>query len=372
MLRRKRLPTVQRAKQRKPSSAPSIKVDNGLLWFWAYFHKFNGYGDLARYLVAELIDLVPLAIQTDPAFYDQMRERGWWDHVRSPAIRKGPHLSLQPTFSEMLKPRGEGSAMFTMCECDRLLPIWCRRMDEFDLVIVPNNENAMQYRDMTKTPIVVVNQGIDFEHYHWKPFENRSVFRFGTAGHLGHGATRKGLFRVVEWFREAFPSTVKDVRLSIKLSRGYEKINTHGDDRIELIPDDLSTQELADWHHSIDVYADGSTYEGWGMFPCNSLACGRPVIGVYYGGHREYFRYGNHIPIGYNIELADEKYQHLEGAWAIPDRLDGIEAMRWCYDNPGEILVMGHRAARSVEHLTWRKCAEGVIAEMRKAAIIRQ
>lgn len=347
-------------------------MDNDLLWFWAFFHKFNGYGDLARYLVAELVDLVPLAIQTDPRFYDQMRERGWWSYVRDPSTMKGPHLSLQPTFSTMLKPRGDRSAMFTMCECDRLLPAWRAQMDRFDLVIVPNNENAMHYRDQTKTPIESVPLGIDFDFYHWKPFGNREVFRFGTAGHLGHGSTRKGLFRVVDWFQDAFPRSIKGVRLSIKLSRGYEGVDTLGDDRIELVPDDLSTQQLADWHHSIDVYADGSTYEGWGMFPCHSLACGRPVIGVYYGGHREYFKFGNHIPIGYQVQMADEKYQHLRGAWAVPDYSDGVEAMRWCFDHRSDVESMGSNAARSVEHLTWRQCAVQLLEELQRHGITRQ
>lgn len=361
-----------RANPRKPSLQPSKQADNDRLWFWAYFHKFNGYGDIARHLADELANLVPLAIQTDPSFYPQMRERGLWDYVRSPDIRKGPHLSLQPTFSEMLKPRGPGSAMFTMSECDRLLPIWARRMDEFDLVIVPNNENAMHYRDQTATPIAAVPIGVDFEHYRFQEPENRAVFRFGTAGHLGHGATRKGLFRVVEWFLDAFPRSVSDVQLSIKMNRGFDELETGGDPRIELVTADLSTDQLAEWHHSLDVYADGSTYEGWGMFPCNSLACGRTVIGTYYGGHREYFQFGNHIPIGYRVELADDKYQHLRGAWAVPDHSDGVEAMRWAYDNQAEIRRMGRFAARSVEHLTWRRCAEGVLAEMKKAEIICQ
>ena len=110
------------------------------------------------------------------------------------------------------------------------------------------------------------------------------------------------------------------------------------------------------------MYADGSTYEGWGMFPCHSLACGRPVIGVYYGGHREYFRFGNHIPLGYRVELADEKYAFTGGAWAVPDHRDGVEAMRWCYENRAEVMRMGDTAAKSVEHLTWGNTAETLLA----------
>lgn len=361
---------MKRAKAKKQHDKPSKQTDGGLLWFWGFFHKYNGYGDLARHLVGELVDLVPLAIQTDPGFYDQMRDRGWWNHVRDPSIMKGPCLSLQPTFSTMLPPRGDRSAMFTMSECDRLLPAWRAQMDRFNLVIVPNNENAMHYRDQTQTPIEVVRQGVDFDFYHFKPFVARDVFRFGTAGHLGHGSTRKGLFRVVEWFQDAFPRSVKDVRLSIKLSRGYDNIDIRGDARIELVPNDMSTQHLADWHHSLDVYADGSTYEGWGMFPCNSLAAGRSVIGTYYGGHREYFEFGNHVPIGYKIQIANEKYQHLRGAWAVPDHSDGVEAMRWCYDNQADVKRMGQRAADSVKHLTWRNTALGVLDALSRHGVI--
>lgn len=317
-------------------------------------------------MVRELRERVPLAIQTDPMFYDQLKEKGWWDNVRDPNIRAGPHISLQPTFSAMLPPKGSPSAMFTMCECDRLIPAWRHQMNRFDVVVVPNNENAMHFREQTKTPIEVAAEGIDFDFYHWKPFEKKEVFRFGTAGHLGHGATRKGLFRVVEWFQDAFPRSVTDVELSIKLHKGFDLLDTKGDDRIKVVSEHLSTEELAAWHHSLDVYADGSTYEGWGLFPCNSLACGRPVIGVYYGGHREYFQFGNHVPIGYRVELADEKYRFTKGAWAVPDHDDGVEAMRWCYGHQSEVESMGERAAESVKHLTWGNAVDKILAILEK------
>ena len=363
---------MRRARQKPKTLSPTSKSDDCDFWLWANFFRFNGYGDLSRNLAIELNRLTRLAIQAPPTFYQQLHDLGLWSRVRSNRLHKGPTLSIQPTFSQMLPPRAPGSVIYTMFECDRLLPAWREKLSKFDLVLMPSNENAFHFRDQLRAPIAVVPLGIDFDHYHFQPPKKRSIFRFGTAGHLGHGATRKGLFRVVEWFLDAFPPRFTDVRLSIKLNRGFEEVETHGDPRIELFAGDLSTQALADWHHSLDVYADGSTYEGWGMFPCNSLACGRAVVGTYYGARREYLRFGNHVSIGYRIKLADEKFQHLGGAWAVPDHSDGVEALRWCYNNPAEVERMGERAAESVHHLTWRRCAEGVLSEMKKAGIFRQ
>lgn len=344
----------------------------GDLWLWAHFHEFNGYGDFARHVFSELRNLTSVALQTDHSFYGQIKSLGWWDHVREPGMKAGACLSIQPTFSQMLNPQGSPSAMFTMSECDRLIPEWTNKMDNFDLIIVPNNENAMHYRDQTKAPIETVPLGVDFDNYHWKPFKKTGVFRFGTAGHLGHGSTRKGLFRVVEWFHDAFPRSVKNVRLSLKLHKGFDEIDTKNDPRIEKIQEHLSAEQLAAWHHSLDVYADGSTYEGWGLFPCNSLACGRPVIGVYYGGHREYFSFGNHIPIGYKVKLADELYQHTGGAWAVPNHSDGVEAMRWSYNNQSNIRKMGRRASQSVKHLTWTNCATNLLKVLHDRGILEK
>jgi len=360
---------LKSAKAKRKQNPPNIHDGNEALWVQASFHRLTGYGDLSKHLTCELAKLMSIAIQTKPDFYEQVKKWGWWDRIRTPSVSLGPSLSLQPTFSGMTRPSGAPSALFTMFECDRLSPTFRSIFDQFNLVIVSNNENAMHYRNQTKTPIESVPLGINFEFYHWRPFCERDVFRFGTAGNLGHGSTRKGLFRVIEWFQDAFPRSMRDVRLSIKLSRGYDKVDIRGDDRIKLVPDDMSTQQLAAWHHSLDVYADGSTYEGWGMFPCNSLACGRPVIGTYYGGHREYFKFGNHIPIGYKVQIADDIYEHLSGAWAVPDHSEGVEAMRWCYDNRAEVKRMGQRAADSVKHLTWKNTALGVLDALSKHGI---
>jgi glycosyltransferase involved in cell wall biosynthesis len=361
---------VRKAKPREAVDKIGRRSKSDQLLLSARFHKFNGYGDFARQLTRELIDLVPIAIQTTPEFHDQLKAKDWLQYVCDTEPHPGGEVSIQPTFSEMLPPKGDRAAMYTMFECDRLLPAWRARMNEFDLVIVPSNENAMHFRRQTTTKIVSVPLGIEFEHYHWKPFKERDVFTFGTAGHLGHGSTRKGLFRVIEWFQDAFPKFVKDVRLSVKLNRGHDNLDTFGDSRIELVPSDMSTEQLADWHHSIDVYADGSTFEGWGMFPCNSIASGRPVIGTYYGGHREYFRFGNHVSIGYNVELADDIYAQTGGAWAVPDHSDGVEAMRWCYDNQADVKQMGQRAAKSVLHLTWKNTALGVLDALSRHGVI--
>lgn len=361
--------TARVRRQRWGRQTADLEAAPGHLWVRSDFNLANGYGDTSRSFVGELVKRVPLLIQALPHYHDQLQRLGWGDKIRSVESRAGSCLSIQPTFSTMLPPTGTPSAMFTMCEVDRLLPEWRSRMNEFDLVIVPNNENEMQYRGLIETPIACVPLGIDFEHYRWEEFHRQPVFRFGTAGNLGHGETRKGLSRVIRWFKDAFPWSVTDVRLSVKTNRFNKDLDTGGDSRIEVVSDDLPVSELAAWHHSLDVYADASTYEGWGMFPCHSLACGRPVIGVYYGGHREYFKRGNHLPIGYRVQLADHIYEQTGGAWAMPIHSEGVEAMRYAYANQAEMRAMGRRAAESVRHLTWKRAAINLLKALRRHGI---
>ena len=354
---------MQRAKPKPKPLNPTNTSTEADAWLWAAYYKNNGFGDFARSLARGLSGLCDIAIQSDPRFYPELKRLGFWDRVRPETVVGGPAVQINAV--NVVRPkRADVSAVYTMWECDRLLRSWVAAMNGHDFVIVPNQSNLDHFSNQLSIPVVKVPLGIDFDAYAPRGRENDGVFRFGTAGHLGHGATRKGLSRVVGWFLDAFPARVKDVRLSLKLNEGFNRIDTFRDQRIEIVHANLSKVELVQWHSSLDVYADGSTYEGWGMFPCNSMAVGRPVIGVPWGGHLEYFLPGNHIPVGYKIEPADDLYRKTKGSWPIPDHSDGVEAMRWCYDNQSRVREMGERAATSVEHLTWERCAKGVIAEL--------
>lgn len=356
---------MRRANPKPRPLEPTNTSTTADAWLWAAYYKHNGFGDFARSLARGLESLCDVALQADPSFYPELKRLGFWDRVRPESVIGGPAVQINAV--NVVRPKmADVSAVYTMWECDKLMRSWVAAMNGHDFVIVPNQSNLEHFSEQLSVPVVKVPLGIDFDLYPPKERQQDGVFRLGAAGHLGHGSTRKGLHRVVGWFLDAFPSRVSDVRLSLKLNRGFNDVETFRDPRIEIVHEDLSRPELAEWHSSLDVYADGSTYEGWGMFPCNSLAMGRPVIGVLWGGHLEYFAPGNHIPIGHKIAPADDLYFKTKGSWAVPDHSDGVEAMRWCYDNQSQAREMGANAARSVEHLTWRRCAEGVLSHLQK------
>lgn len=339
----------------------------GGLCITAMYNRANGYGELARQLTYHLAKMVDLAIHAHPKYHDQLFDL---DLLRllAPANPKPKSLlSIQPTFSTMISPFGYRNAIFTMFETSRLQPAWCRTINEYHLLLTPSHANAADFMEQVRCPVEVANLGYDPEMFSLHPYPTEGPFEFGAAAHVGHGRTRKGVERIIKWFTAAFPSQ-KDVRLSLKLNKWPDNGIIPNDSRITVIEQDLSEEDCRDWLRSLHCYIDGSTFEGWGMWNHHAMGTGRAVIGTNYSARSEYFKFGNHIPIGYRVVPSADQYEGL-GHWAMPDTSDAIEAMRWAYNNPGQCEEIGIRAYESVKSLTWETFAKRVLFLLRKHGI---
>lgn len=342
----------------------------GGLCLSTFFNKANGYGEIGRQLAIELSKAVDLSIHTNPMYFSQLIDLRLANLIAPQNPMPKSLLSLQPTFSNMVQPFGYRNAVFTMFETSRLKPVWCQTISEYQLLITPSHANAADFQEQVKCPVGVANLGHDAEMFTLHPYPASGPFVFGAAAHVGHGRTRKGIERILDWFDSAFPG-VKDVRLSIKLNAYPENGIIPDDPRISLIEQDLSDEDCRDWLRSLHCYIDGSTFEGWGMWNHHAMATGRPVIGSNYSARCEYFRFGNHIPIGYRVTPADDQYKGL-GHWAMPDRSDAIEAMRWAYSNAGQCEAIGLHAHDTVSPMTWGRFAKRVLFLLRKHGIYNQ
>jgi glycosyltransferase involved in cell wall biosynthesis len=118
----------------------------------------------------------------------------------------------------------------------------------------------------------------------------------------------------------------------------------------------------------LDCYIDGSTFEGWGLWTHAAMATGRPVIGTNYSARNDYFQFGNHIPIGYQLAPSQGMFTGL-GHWAMPNHSDAVKAMRWAYNNRARCVEIAEEAAKTTRHLTWQAMAENVYKAMRKHKI---
>ena len=331
------------------------------LTFYAPFNSANGYGSICDHLAVYLDRRVPLKILTWQRFHDRVKDNL---HLNTPLLKEGhdkvkgsvlvaqglPFVPEAPT---------QSAVAFTMHEATKLEEKWVKRLNTYKSVIVPNHENKRAFEAAVEVPVHVVHVGHDPTVFRLRHHHNGGVFVFGAAGDLLHCRTRKGIDRVCDWFFSAFP-TQTDVRLRLKLNDNDANYITRPDPRIEIVKASLTDKECADWLSSLDCFVDASTSEGWGMWPFNAMACGTPCIGKYYGGQAEFYKFGNHIHIGHTIGAASEGYQKW-GNWAYPVDEEGIEAMRWAYNNPNQCRDIGREAAESVRPMTWEAMADGML-----------
>lgn len=343
------------------------EIDQKRLYVGAMFNIANGYGDLARNFCLEANKMIDLGILPHGDFHAHLRKIGLGHCLESPPLIPNSLLSIQPTFSLMQKNTGKRSAIYTMFEASKLRREWIAAINSFQICIVPSNHNAQFFREQVSIPVEVANLGHDHNMFTYCKPPTKGPFVFGAAGHVGHGRNRKGIERIIEWFTLAFGAN-KDVRLKLKLNKWPDNEIMPSDPRIEVIENDLSEEDCRDWLRSLHCYIDGSTFEGWGMWNHNAMATGRPVIGTYYSARCEYFRFGNHIPIGYKLTSANDQYQGL-GHWAMPNHVDAIEAMRWAYKNPDQCEAIGKKAHQTVEPMTWKRFARRVLLILKKHGV---
>ena len=332
------------------------------------FNQCNGYGDLSRNFTRVLNELIPIKIHSPLHYHGYLNELGYGKQIikGNPTIISS--LSIQPTFSLMRPPIGQRNAIFTMFESSKLRPEWIQRINSFDLCLTPSTYNKAHFSDQLSIPVAHTLMGYDQKVYSFHQSKSSGPFVFGAAGHVGHGRARKGIERIIDWFQSAFPKN-KDVRLKIKINAWDENDLAANDERIEVIEKDISETACRDWLRSLHCYVDGSTSEGWGMWTQNAMATGNAVICTNYSARNDYLKFGNHIPIGYRLVQSSDQYKGL-GHWAMPDRSDAIEAMRWAFKNRNQCRKIGKTAYESVKHMTWESSAKLILTSMKKTNLI--
>ena len=350
----------------KPRRNKRREKDSGPLYWFGPFDRCDGYGDVARSSTLAVSKIANIRIQSKKIFHHHIRDSLKLGHLLHESEQAhGPQFSIQ-AIGSIRPPMGTKNAVFTMWEASILDPAWVRTVNQYDLVIVPCDEVADVFRKQVSTPVVTVPQGLDHSLYYPSKRPTRTTTRFGTAGNLRHGRERKGVDRAIEWFLEAFPSN-PNVSLSVKLNDCDDAIRDD-DPRIEIIRGNLTHTHIADWLRSLDCYVDASSYEGWGMWPFHAMATSLPVIGTYFGGHREYFSFRNHLPIGYRIEPAEGFYSKY-GVWAMPIASEGVAAMRWIVDHPQEAREIGRKAQNHVQTFTWERFAREILEALEEYEI---
>jgi len=232
-------------------------------------------------------------------------------------------------------------------------------------MIVPSSWNASCFCAAgVDVPIRIVPLGIDTDMYHFIRREKDNLFRFGTAGRLSHGGTRKGVEDVIAWFGEAFP-TERDVELRVKVFADC-KLDPPTDKRVIVCREFLTTAQLVEWYRDLDCFASATKGEGWGLHLHQAMAIGRPVIAPIQGGQAEFMHPRNCLPVRWTYEKAASGPYVGGGQWCQPDKIHFIEQMRWAYNHPAACVKLGKTASGTVSDFTWDRTAHGVIKVLKE------
>lgn len=263
---------------------------------------------------------------------------------------------------------GQYSIVYSMFESNSIPKTLITALNNHEHLIVPCEHNVKVFRDsgylgkISKVPL-----GNDQEEYHyltrnWDISEHNPF----TFLHIGHINWRKGGDLAMKAFKKVFPSSQKDVRLILKISKQYTPPwvisgMKASDDRIVIVKEHISTKEMLNLYGEAHCYTGCSRGDAWNLLAFQALATGCPAITTNYCGPEEY----QHIsfPLNYKMEYCKEKvFGEDWGYYGEPDFDHLCELMEYAYKNPEACRTKGIEASNEIKNkYTWDNTAKQLI-----------
>ena len=249
--------------------------------------------------------------------------------------------------------QGQYVSILTMWETMTLTEVFREHLHEFDLVIVPSDQNLElfgRYHPNVKRVLL----GVDPDRWYYIPrTAPGTFFNFLTAG----SGPRKGGDLAVKAFKAAFspyrfpPFRLPDgpiPRLMMKSPRGAEYYGN----RVEHVTGHISASAEVSLYAEAHCYLGPSRGEGFGLQPLQAIAQGIPTILTNAHGHASFAHLG--WPIGWTPSEAGYFSYGPAGQWWEPDLDEMVDAMRWIYDHYDAACEKAHASADVVSReWTW-------------------
>lgn len=253
---------------------------------------------------------------------------------------------------------GQFTSAFTMWEASVLPYSFRESMHEFDLLIVPSQQNVelfSKYHDNVR-----LNElGVDPERWHYVPRTPPDQF-FDFL--IGGSGLRKGTDLAYKAFNEVFGKFKGKgpiPRLLMKNPKGESRFR--GRDRVVMTSGKISNEAEVALYASAHCYLQPSRGEGFGLQPLQAMAQGLPTILTDAHGHGSFAKYG--IPLGWSWKKADYFIYGDAGDWWEPDYDQLCESMWDVYHNWQPHVDAAEQVAKNVipKYFTWDHCADRFI-----------
>lgn len=161
--------------------------------------------------------------------------------------------------------------------------------------------------------------------------------------------------------KEAIRTTIRRIKTIMPLDH-YPKIS--------YISDMLSEEEIAALHTRGDCYVSLDRGEGFGLSPFEAGAAGNPIIVTGFGGATEYAKPHNSYLVDYNLTpvfgMPWSPWYTGQQMWAEPNVEDGINKMKYAYNNRKEAEKKGLTLQQDiVNNFSWEMIANKIIEELK-------
>jgi glycosyltransferase involved in cell wall biosynthesis len=281
-------------------------------------------------------------------------------------------------------PDADYSIGRTMFETDRIAPDWvaaCNRMDE---VWVPSQFNVETFAasGVERSKLVVMPGAVDSEFFDPArhtvyPLPNPARFNFLS---IFEWSSRKGWDVLLAAYLREF-SADDDVCLWL---RTYLFSKPDGDPteaiwqriqeftaslglvgknlpRIELIAEQVPSDQLPGLYLACDCYVAPSRGEGWGRPQHEAMLMERPVIATNWSANTEFMTVDNSYLLDYEVvdtQGLEPELSHYKGhRWANPSESHLRTLMRHVFTHPEEARLKGQGARK---HMAWHYNREAV------------
>ena len=286
-------------------------------------------------------------------------------------------------------PDADYSIGRTMFETDRIPPDWvaaCNRMDE---VWVPSQFNVETFANsgVERSKLVVMPGAVDSEFFDPArhtvyPLPNRARFNFLS---IFEWSSRKGWDVLLAAYLREF-SADDDVCLWL---RTYLFAKPDGDPteaiwqrireftallglegkilpRIELIAEQVPSDQLPGLYLACDCYVAPSRGEGWGRPQHEAMLMERPVIATNWSGNTEFMTPDNSYLLDHEVvdtQGLEPELSHYKGhRWANPSEIHLRTLMRHVFTHPEEARIKGQAARKHMaRHYNREAVADRVI-----------
>ncbi len=368
-----------------------------LRWSAPLFNP-SGYASEAINFVLPLENRCTLGIHHQTTVYSESFTRGLASGDREALFRMsdrfqtlqgGIVVSHNPAGGFIRLPDADYSIGRSMFETDRIAPDWvaaCNRMDE---VWVPSQFNVETFAasGVERSKLVVIPGAVDSEFFDPArhtvyPLPNKARFNFLS---IFEWSSRKGWDVLLAAYLREF-SADDDVCLWLRTylfskpdgdpteaiwqriraftaSLGLEGKNLP---RIELIADQVPSDQLPGLYLACDCYVAPSRGEGWGRPQHEAMLMERPVIATNWSANTEFMSDETSYLLDYELVEArglEPELWHYKGhRWANPSESHLRTLMRRVFTHPEEARAKGQAARQHMaRHYSREAVADAVI-----------